>query len=92
MVRGTAWENVGVMVTAMGAGTAYGAYQQGQWGDLAMAVGAMALGLLVAYAGLRVRLNAEVEKQRLDVMLEELRAPRRSQASSKERLDPGSRD
>ena len=76
-----------MVIVAAGAGVAYGAYQQSQWGDLGLAGGVMLLGLLVAYVGFRVRLSAEVEKKRLEVMLEELKAaPRRSRASSKEHL------
>jgi hypothetical protein len=79
---GSTWENVGTLVTAIAGGVAYGAYQRGEWGDLAMSTGALVLGLLIAYAGFRTRYSAEVEEERLKVMLEELKAaPRRSQPS-----------
>ena len=79
-----------MLIVATCSGVAWGAYQQAEWGDLAMTSGAMLFGVLVALAGFRTRIAAEVEEKRLQVMLEELRAPRRSQPSVPRHSDPGS--
>jgi hypothetical protein len=89
---GSAWENLGALITATAAGVAWGAYQAMQWGDLGMSSGVMLFGLLIAYLGFRGRMNAQVEEKRLEVMLEELRAPRRSLVSSSGHRDPSSHD